>query len=165
MDVELLLELIEQDPRKSTTELANELSVDQSTVSRQLKALGKQQKTGRWVPHKLSETNIANRLSICASLYCQNKKKRFQWKIATGDEKWIYYDNPVNKKQSLSPDQDSLPTPKPDIHRKKVMLCVWWDEKGVVYYELLKPRQTVDASRLYSHQLMCLSQKWRKNAP
>ena len=34
-------------------------------------------------------------------------------------EKWIYYDNPVNKKTMASPDQDPLPTPKQDIHRKK----------------------------------------------
>ncbi len=47
VDVELLLELLEQDPRNSTTELANELSVDQFKVSRQLKVLGKQQKTDR----------------------------------------------------------------------------------------------------------------------
>ncbi len=138
--------------------------MDQSTISRQLKALRKQQKTGRWVPHKLSETNIANRLEyLCLSLFSEQQKS-FLWKIVTGNEKWIYYVNPVNKKQWLSPDQDPLPTPKPDIHRKKVMLCVWWDEKGVVYYELLKPRQTVDAS-LYSQQLMRLSQELEKKRP
>ncbi|MGR0227399.1 hypothetical protein, partial [Klebsiella pneumoniae] len=27
----------------------------------------------------------------------------------------------------------------PDRFGKKTMLCVWWDQKGVVYYELLKP--------------------------
>ena len=54
-------------------------------------------------------------------------------------EKWIYYDNPVNKKQCLSPYQDPLPTPRPDIHRKKIMICVWWDQKSVIYYELLEP--------------------------
>ncbi len=64
MGVELLLELLEQDPRKSATELANELSVDQSTVSRQLKVLGKQQKTGD-----------------------RSLTKSFLWKIVTEDEK------------------------------------------------------------------------------
>ena len=38
------------------------------------------------------------------------------------------------------------------------MLCVWWDIKGIVYYELLDPRQTVYAS-LYSEQLMRLDEK------
>ena len=57
----------------------------------------------------------------------KTKKKSFLHKIVTGDEKWIYYDNPVNLKQWLDPDQPPLFTPKRDIHVKKVMLCVWWD--------------------------------------
>ena len=78
------------------------------------------------------------------------------WKIVTGDENWIYYDNNVNKKQWLSPGQKPLYTPKPEIHRKKTMFCVWWDQKGVIYYELLEPKQTVNAN-LYSNQLTRLS--------
>jgi len=107
--------------------------------------LGKIQKAGKWVPHKLSEAKIAQRLSICVSLASRQKKKSFLWKIITGDEKWLYYDNPVNKKQWLSPVQSPIPTAMPKIHRKKVMLCVWWDQKGVIYWELLKPKQTVTA--------------------
>ena len=33
--------------------------------------------------------------------------------------------------------------PKPEIHRKKIMLCVWWDQKEIIYCEFLKPSQTV----------------------
>ena len=76
------------------------------------------------------------------------------WKIFTGDEKWIY---DVNKKQWLSPGQKPLYTPKLEIHRKKTMLCVWWDQKGVIYYELLEPKQTVNAN-IYSNKLTRLSE-------
>ena len=38
----------------------------------------------------------------------------------------------TNKKRWLSPVQSSIPTPKPNIHRTKVMLCVWWDLKGIL---------------------------------
>ena len=24
------------------------------------------------------------------------------------------------------------------------MLCIWWDQKGVLYYELLKPGETIN---------------------
>ena len=78
------------------------------------------------------------------------------WKIVTGDEKWLYYENPVNKKQWLSPCKAPFAIPKPGVHRKKIMLCVWWDQKGIIYYELLEPKQTVTAN-LYSQQLMRLS--------
>ena len=80
------------------------------------------------------------------------------WKIVTGDEKWVYYDNPSNKKQWLSPSQSASASPKPDIHRKKVMLSVWWDMKGIIYYELLEPKQTINDVR-YSQQLRRLNEK------
>ena len=36
------------------------------------------------------------------------------------------------------------------------MLCSWWDQKGLLYYELLKPGETVDAGR-YRQQLINLN--------
>ena len=35
----------------------------------------------------------------------------------------------------------------------KLMLCIWWDQLGVVYYELLQPNETITAER-YHQQLM-----------
>jgi hypothetical protein len=67
----------------------------------------------------------------------------------------------VNRKQWLDPDQPSLFMQKQEIHVKKVMLCVWWDQKGIIYYELLKPKQTVNAN-LYSLQLTRLSEALQK---
>ena len=40
--------------------------------------------------------------------------------------------------------QPSTSTAKTDRFGKKAMLCVWWDQKGVVYHELLKPGETVN---------------------
>ena len=37
------------------------------------------------------------------------------------------------------------------------MLCVWWDQKGVIYYELLKPGETVNTER-YRQQMINLNQ-------
>jgi len=36
----------------------------------------------------------------------------------------------------------------------KLLLCIWWDQLGVVYYELFKPNETITGDRL---QLMRLS--------
>ena len=65
------------------------------------------------------------------------------------DEKWLYHDKPVNNKQELDHDQLPAFTPKREIYVKKVMLGVFWDQKGIIYYKLLKPKQTVN-SNLYS---------------
>ena len=50
----------------------------------------------------------------------------------------------------------STSTAKPNIHGKKLMLCIWWDQLGVVYYELLKPNETITGV-FYRTQLMRLS--------
>ena len=69
---------------------------------------------------------------------------------------------PVKHKQWLDPSKPPLFTPKREIHVKKVMLCIWWDQKGIIYYELLQPKQTVNAN-LYSLQLTRLSEALQKN--
>ena len=44
------------------------------------------------------------------------------------------------------------------------MLCVWWDQKGVVYYELLKPAETVNTKR-YKQQLIDLNRSLLEKRP
>jgi len=44
------------------------------------------------------------------------------------------------------------------------MLCVWWDQKGVVYYELLKSSETVYTKR-YQQQLIDLNYSLLKKRP
>ncbi len=44
------------------------------------------------------------------------------------------------------------------------MLCVWWDQKGIVYYELLEPNKTINAE-VYSQQLMRLSEALEEKRP
>ena len=71
------------------------------------------------------------------------------------DEKWIHYDNPKRKKSYVKPGQPAKSTAKPNIHGAKVMLCIWWDQKGVLYYELLKPGKTINGEH-YRTQLIRL---------
>ena len=85
----------------------------------------------------------------------RHKKKSFLHRILTGDEKWIRYDNPKRKKSYVIPGQPAKSTAKPNIHGAKVMLCIWSDQKGVLYYELLKPGETINKER-YRTQLIRL---------
>jgi len=45
-----------------------------------------------------------------------------------------------------------LVTPKAGLYPKKVMLCVWWDWKGILYYELLPNNETTNSEK-YCSQL------------
>ena len=84
-----------------------------------------------------------------------HKMKSFLHRIVTVDEKWIHYDKPKRKKSYVKPGQPAKSTAKSNIHGAKVMLCIWWDQKGVLYYELLNPGKTINGER-YRTQLIRL---------
>ena len=69
-----------------------------------------------------------------------------------GDENRILYNN-VEWKRSWGKWNEPPPTtPKASLHPKKVMLCIWWDWKGFLYYELLLENQTINSNK-YCSQL------------
>ena len=83
--------------------------------------------------------------------------------MITGDEKWITYDNNVQKRSWSKPREASQMVAKPVLTPRKVMLSVWWDWKGIVYLELFEPVQTIN-SPLYCQQIMRLKQAIKKRA-
>jgi len=60
-----------------------------------------------------------------------------------------------DKKSWERPNEPSTSTSKLDIHEKKFMLCIWWDQVGVVYYQL-QSSQSINAER-YQRQLLNLN--------
>ncbi|UYV76767.1 SETMAR [Cordylochernes scorpioides] len=127
--------------------LAKQLQVSQGAVSLRLNSLRMSQKLSRWVPHELSERQQERRLVTCEGLLARHEKKSFLHRIITSDEKSIHFSNPMRQKSWGLLGQ--FPKQKPRLNRlgKKAMLCVWWDQTGVVYFKLLKPGETVNTSR------------------
>jgi histone-lysine N-methyltransferase SETMAR len=159
-----LQSLLDEDDAQSQEQLAEELNVDQATISRRLQALGKIRKEGKWVPHELKERDIERRLVTCEMLLNRFERKSFLHRIVTGDEKWIYFDNPVRTTHYVDPGAPVKSTPKRNIHGNKVLLSIWWDQIGVVYYELLKPKETIDGP-LYRLQLFRLRKALEEKRP
>jgi len=153
--------LLDEDDTQTQQQLADQLNVTREAVSKRLKAMGKIQKVGKWVPHELNERQMENRKTICQMLLARQKRKPFLHQIVTSDENWIYFENPKRKKSWVNPGEASTSTARPNRYGKKTMLCVWWDQKGVIYYELLKPGETVTAER-YQQQLLNLSEALRE---
>ena len=91
----------------------------------------------------------------------RQQRTGFLHRVITGDEKWIYYDNPKHPKVWVIPGKPDPSMSKRNIHSSKIMLAIWWDQKGVVYYELLKPCGTMTGV-LYGLQVICLN-LWKKN--
>ncbi|GFW22341.1 mariner Mos1 transposase [Trichonephila clavipes] len=79
--------LLDEDDGQMQEHLAEQLNVDQSTVSRRIKAMGKIIKVGRWVPHELTDRQQENRKIVCEMLLARYKRKSYLHRIVTGDEK------------------------------------------------------------------------------
>ncbi|OAF63997.1 hypothetical protein A3Q56_08291, partial [Intoshia linei] len=80
------------------------------------------------------------------------KNESFLENIVTGDEKWIHCDNTELKKKWLSSQESPILTPKPELYGKNVMVSIWWDMKGILHYEYLKNKETINAEK-YGEQL------------
>jgi len=130
------------------------LKVTQQAVSVRLRAMGMIQKQGNWVPYELKPRERWKAIFHLRTANSKTTEKRFfasdyDWRWE--DILWIFYDNPKKKKYYAKPGQ-SLPSTstsilRPNIHSSKIMLCIWWDQKGLVYYELLKPGDSITGDR------------------
>lgn len=152
VDNEALKEAVKLDPCQTTRELAEKFGCTHGTIENHLHAIGKVNRSGKWVPHELSNNNKTTRVTYAGILLRKVKNSGFLDSIVTSDEKWIRYNNTTRKRQWLDVGEQPKPTAKPDIHGKKNMLCVWWNSKGLVYFEVLDAGRTVN-SELYAEQL------------
>ena len=164
IDDDILKEMVKENPWQTTRDLAAKLGVDYTTVFHHLKNLNMVCKLDVWVPHKLSEKNFLDQYSACSSLLSHHECEPFLDRIVTGDDKWIVYDNVVRKRHWSPKGETSLTVAKPDLHQNKMMLCYWWDCKSIVYFELLKSDETINADK-YCNQLDNLKEALHEKRP
>ena len=128
-------------------------------------------KTRKLVMNWKRET-LKGDFSLANSWFKGNREKVFcigLWlKMRSGySEKWLSTITPRRKNttlRSISLPSTSTSTLRPNIHGSKIMLCIWWDQKGLVYYELLKPGDSITGNR-YRLQLIRLSRALREKQP
>ncbi|UYV73889.1 hypothetical protein LAZ67_11001294 [Cordylochernes scorpioides] len=145
--------LLDEDSSQTQEELAETLGVTQQAISNRLKVMGMVQKQGNWVPYELKPGNIEHRISTCELLLKRQNRKGF---FASNRNEGRKVDSLRQPKAQRIPGHASTSTAKPNFHGKKLMLCIWWDQLGVIYYELLQPNETITGER-YQQQLMRLS--------
>lgn len=121
---------------------------------------GKTWKKAKWIPHELTAAQKRRRVNAATALLERNNEAPFLQNIVTGDEKWVSFKNPDHHNQWLSPGQFPSSTPKKDFRQEKRLLCVFWDRRHVIHWELLEKGQTVNAE-LYCEQLTRLKRKMR----
>ena len=122
----------------------------------------KLRKTGR--PHQnvlnhLQKAGIKKKLDV----WVPRKFEPFLKRIITGDEKWVKYENIVGNR-SWKKKWTITNNYKPGSTANKVMMCVWWDWRGIVHNELLLLGQYMN-SVLYCERLKRLRQAIERKRP
>ncbi|EGI67223.1 Mariner Mos1 transposase [Acromyrmex echinatior] len=125
--------LLEEDQSQTQEEFAESLGVTQQIVSARLRVMGIIQKQGNWVPYELKPRDVERRFFTCEQLIQRQQRKGFLHRIVTGDEKWIFYDNPKQKKYYAKPiainrrhrPQHQHKEEQSNIHSSKIMFCIW----------------------------------------
>ena len=84
--------------------------------------------------------------------------------MVTGDESWVLYDSNLRRAMWLPRGEDPPTQPRSNLHSKKVLLCCFWDSKGMLHHELLPQGHTVTAT-VYAAQLQKLAQALREKRP
>uniref|UniRef100_A0A914CMP6 Transposase n=1 Tax=Acrobeloides nanus TaxID=290746 RepID=A0A914CMP6_9BILA len=160
-----LRRLVEEDPKRTTRELAAILQKDKALVWRHLQAIGMINKFGVWVPYKLSDLNKGTRFVCASELLERHESGNLNLDlILTGDEKWVLYINVTRRREWVRRGENATPTAKAGLHPKKVLLCLWWDTEGVVHWELLAQGRTITAE-VYCQQLDRLAEVLAEKRP
>ena len=118
IDVDVAKTMLVQDSFLTTSEIAERLNSAQQTISDHIRKIGLVWKYSRWVPHKLSQKNLDDRVVIYTSLLAWNKIEPILNRMTTRDEKWITYENIVRKRAYCEPRKPSPSTSKPNLTLK-----------------------------------------------
>ena len=84
---DILEAALKEDPSQTLRELGNRLGFSHTAIEKRLHALGKSNRSGKWIPHELSDENKASRLITAGILLRLAKREGFLDSIVTFDEK------------------------------------------------------------------------------
>ncbi|GFW36006.1 histone-lysine N-methyltransferase SETMAR [Trichonephila clavipes] len=167
-NVDKITEIIKVDRHVSSRSIAQELKIDHKTVLNHLRKAGFKKKLDVWILHQLTPKNVMDRISICEALAKRNEIDPFLKRMVTGEEKGVTYDNIVRKRSWSKNGEAAQTVAKPGLTTSKVLLCIWWDWKEIIYYELLLYDKILK-SDLYCQQLdrlkLAIDQQLRCSVP
>ena len=166
MDVDnnQLRALVEANTCTTVRELVSELDVPHTLISNLLSEIGKMKKLDKWVPHELSNNQKKHYYKVSFLLLLRNKNNPFLNQIVTCNKKWVLYDNWQHSAQWLDVDKAPQNFLKPQLHKKNVMLTVWWSAAGLIPYNFLNTGKTIMAEN-YCQQIAKMHEKLGKKQP
>jgi transposase len=142
-------DLIKQDRRLTVREIAEEVGISCGSCHSILtKNLNMKRLCAKFVPRLLTDEQRDQRRFIASDLFERaTEDAGFMSNIVTCDETWVYGYDPETKQQSSEWRGPTSPRPKKARQQRsnvKVMLIVFFDIRGIVYYEYAPPGQTIN---------------------
>ncbi|XP_052829105.1 mariner Mos1 transposase isoform X3 [Octopus bimaculoides] len=130
-DEERLNQLLHENSRQTTRELAEKMECSQTAIEKHLHSMGKVQKYGAWVPLRTTKINEPQSPLVCLLVTAQlmDTCNDFFTELLLATKNGV----------------------KQDLYLRKTMLCVWWNWEGIIHYELLERNQTVNAELYAQH--------------
>ena len=121
-------ELIEENPRLSTYEVAAELSLPQSSILKILTDdLQFKNVLSVWVPHQLTDSNKMERVKCCRALIQLFKEHGFEFlgsHMFVQDETWVLWDSKPRREVWIPQDGQKPTTPHPKLTKRKTMVLM-----------------------------------------
>ena len=114
--MELIKQLIEEDPRLTSPYLAEQLGCSHAPVEKHLNELGKTWRYWVWIPNELSPHQLKYRVDVSIDLMTSHRNYQWLRNHIIGDEKWVLDINYKHRRWWLSAGETGMATPKSDRH-------------------------------------------------
>ena len=120
----------------------------------------------RWIPKLLTEEQKKKRLDVSRHLLqSYQHDKNYLDRIVTGDESYIFYEQPDTPRTTrvwVAPGEATSTRPIRKRFAPKQMLIVFWDKQGILLLEWLPESSTVNTV-VYIQTLRKLREAVKKN--
>nr|XP_061792327.1 protein GVQW3-like [Nerophis lumbriciformis] len=168
-NVERVRQTVRGDRRATVRWIASELGMNRDNVWKIItEDLTLQKVCSKLVPKRLSEDQKDYRIHFCQDLLERlETEPDLLSRVITGDESWISEYDPQTKRQSPQAKNPMPPSPKKARESKynvKVLLIVFFDMRGIVYWKFLPQGQTLN-QHVYKEILLRLISSVREKRP
>ena len=123
--MELLKQLIEEDPRLTSPNLAKQLGCFHTAMEKHLNRLDKTWRYRVSISDELSPHQLKYRVDVSMDLMASHRNHQWLRNLIIGDEKWVLDINYKHRRHWVSADETDTVTRKSGRHPRKWMLSVW----------------------------------------
>jgi transposase len=166
-NISRVFDLVTEEPKSSTSNIASVLNLSPSTVKRILTHdLLFRKVCSVWIPHDLSEANKVQRITCAENLlnmFATHSVESLLRVFAVTDETWIPFkgcSNKVDNKTWIPPGQPRLRVTREQMTYRKTMLSIAFTGNGKVNMDTTERNETIDSER-YVQFIKQTGDRWR----